>query len=209
MNYRYGKFSFSDHIIAVIGSVILCGMGIGSLILRFLKISNVSYVYGIGVIVVCFVWNMAILIPYAERFRICNDTIITQGLFRTEKVDIPDDISIVISYLDNSTHLARRSAAHVSPQVFILQGKYMVSILKRVPMPTLLEKLHSPLVNPYTNSTVMDSFCSEFIYSFVWNQMLLDQIIQNRNCSIVIPKSLSGRLAVNTSSAEIIIDDGY
>lgn len=209
MKRRYGKLSFSDHFTMAIGSIILCIIASGSLILRFLNISTTPYMYGIGIIIVCVFWNMAILIPYSERFEIRNDKIISQILFRTAKIDIPDNISIVISYLDNCPHLARRSAAHISQQVFIPEGKYMVSILKQISTPDLLEKLHRPFVNPYTNSTVMDSFCGQFIYSFIWDHALLDRVMQNRNCNIVIPKSLSNRLVVSASNAEIIIDDGY
>ena len=46
----------------------------------------------------------------------------------------------------------------------------------------------------------------DFIYSFVCNQSLLDALVNNRKCILVIPGSLSDKFYVDSNTVNIHID---
>jgi hypothetical protein len=56
-------------------------------------------------------------------------------------------------------------------------------------------------------STIRNSFDdTRFIYSFACDQSLLNRILENRKCSMIIPQSLLEEISINTSVVDVYID---
>lgn len=114
----------------------------------------------------------------------------------------------VVSYADICPPLAVRTV--VGNQTHILKDKFAVSILKEMPAEVALEILHRNRAQKYTNSniqTVFDDY--RYIYSFVCDQSLFDELIANRECLLIIPESLIGVISFDQNTINVRIDSGH
>ncbi len=197
--YRYGKFRFRDYCVSWIVIVVLMIYSISSSILglsRFFTILPMIY----AMVRLC-----AILVPQLERFILNNDSITVFRYKKAHTIQLPLKPTIIVSYVDICPPLAIRTAG--GNQTHILKDKYAVSILQNTPLDIVLEKLHRNYVRKYTTSRIQMVFDEcDFIYSFVCNQSLLDTLVNNRKCILVIPGSLSDKFHVDSNTVNIHID---
>lgn len=199
---RYGRFRFSDYFSAWIGIVFLLVIGIVGVCLD-INIFLCLYAIALAVFML-----LSILIPNKECFTISDDIIkIKQGRKKRE-VTIPIEATLVISYADVCPPLAKRVS--FGNQTYMLKGKYAVSILYKMSLEKALECLHQNYAQKYTTSTIEASFDEwSYIYSFVCNQALLDQLLIKGNYQLIIPESLLERVSINQNTASVYVDAGY
>jgi len=97
----------------------------------------------------------------------------------------------------------------VGNRTHILKDKYAVSILRETPLDAALDGLHRNGMKKYTSSWVQTVFegC-RYVYGFVCDQAMLDELIADRPCLLIIPESLSGKIAVCSAAANVYIDAG-
>lgn len=97
-----------------------------------------------------------------------------------------------------------------SQRTYILKDKYAISILQKMELEDVLVRLHKKYATKYFNETIETSFYSwHFCYSFVCNQELLDKLLQNRQCLLIIPESLKEKVVFNSELDNVYIDKGY
>ena len=198
-NYRYGKFCFWDYWTSWVGLVVLTLFAIASIIL------DLSVIFVMFPLVYAAVWLWSILLPHREQFTVDSDAITVFRGNKTLKIVLPTELILIISCADIAPLFATRTATR--GQTHILKDKYAVSILQKMPTETVLESLHRNYLRTYTMSTILNSFdSSHFIYSFVCDQSLLNQILANRKCLMIIPKSLLEETYVNTSAVDVYVD---
>lgn len=202
MYRRYGRFRFYDYISSWFAIVFLFVL----VVICFLT-DTLVYLFIPPLLVLIFVvWS--IYEPNSERFLIFDDTItITKGR-KKQNVSIPSSPTIVISYADVCSSFAKRVS--YGNQTFMLKGRYAISILQNTPIETTLAQLHSNFTRKYTNTTLEVSFDeTQYVYSFVGNQEILDKLIANRNCQIIIPESLFNQISIDIHQVNVYIDNGY
>ena len=91
-----------------------------------------------------------------------------------------------------------------------MKGKYAISILQKMPLDEALKALHSNYIQKYTNNTIETVFSDcRYIYSFVCCQSLLDELLTNRKCLLIIPESLSKVISFEPSIENVYIDLGH
>ena len=187
---RYGNFRFWDYGVSWIGIGILLLFSAVSLIL------DLSFAFAIIPIAYVVVWLWCILAPQNEHFSINGDLITVYKGKNAYNIAIPKEIIVVISYADICPPFAVRTA--VREQTHILKGKYAVTVLRTMPLDDTINALHRNHLQKYTMSTIQQSFGGNtLVYSFVCNQELLNQLLFNRSCSLVIPSSLAGSVTVD------------
>lgn len=200
MYKRYGDFRASDYTgsWAVMGVMIL-----------FVMVS-LSFTYPIGYYIIPVIYLFALFYsiwnPNREWFEI-NDSIIHVKKGKKEKeIWIPEDISIIISPVDICPPLAVRTAS--GNQTHILKGRYAISILTKMNMEEMIERVHRGQLKKYTTSTIKMSFEEyRYIYSFVCNDNLLEKILSGRSANILIPKTMYSEIRLNRKlDIEICID---
>lgn len=198
-NLRYGKFRFGDYNMSWGAIILLMLFAAASLIL------DLSFLFFLFPTVFAVVWLWVILVPHREQFVLHGDTIAVYAGKKSRSIALPLELTLVVSYADICPPLAIRTA--VGDQTHILKDKYAVSILQDVPLDAALEALHRNYIQRYTTSTIQTVFDDyRFVYSFVCNQSLLDELIANRKCSLIIPESLFERISVDSSIVNVYID---
>lgn len=153
------------------------------------------------------VWS--VLSPNREQFAISKNIITVVKGRKPIQVEIPLKVTLIISYADICPPFARRSATSMAKQSYSLRGKYAVSILQKMPLEFTLQRLHQNLAKRYTNSSIQNDFGNKFIYSFVCDQILLNQLLDCWHCFVVIPKSLTNKVFLNSQLIEVFIDPDY
>ena len=134
-NYRYGKFHFQDYWQSWISIVVLLFFAIANILLEL------PWVFFAFSIVYVIVWVWMILAPQFEHFILTSDFIITSYIGRKKHaIELPSELTLVISYVDICPPLAVRTA--IGNRTHILKEKYAVSILHELPLEIALEKLH-------------------------------------------------------------------
>lgn len=201
-NQRYGKFRFSDYIASWNVVAVFLLFSIAGIALD----SPLFFIILPAVYAAIRLW--AIIAPQYERFILHNDFITVFVGRREQIISLPSRLTLVVSYADICPPLAIRTA--VGKQTHILKDKYAVSILHEMPLNVVLEGLHRNNIRRYTSSRIQVVFDDyRYIYSFVCNQTLLDELIANRNCLLVVPESLFGIISINKSTVNVYVDKGY
>ena len=203
MKYRrYGKFYFSDYIstwfaIAFLFVLVVDGFFTG-----------IQLYLLIWPLLLIFIMTWSIYKPNREYFWISGDTITIMRGKKKHTVSIPVEPTFVLSYADVCPPLAKR--LRCGNQTYILKGRYAISILQKLPLETVVERLHQNYTSKYMTSTVEECFNENFyVYSFVCNQEILDKLLSNRNCQIIIPESIGNQISIDLQSVKVHIDTGY
>lgn len=203
MKYRrYGAFRLSDYWASWIGIASLLIFAISSFVLR---LSWWITVFSSGYAVL---WTWMIISPSRERFYLSSQeiTVIKRG--KKQCIHFPSDVCLIISYADIRPPFAMRTAS--GNETHILKGRYAVSILQRMPLNDALDRLHKGYLRRYTTSTIRACFEEfRYIYCFVCDNELLDLILHDKNCLLIVPESLASQVSTNHPNVTVHIDAGY
>ncbi len=113
-----------------------------------------------------------------------------------------------MSYADIGTLLSKRLGA--PNESYRLKNKYAVSILQKMELEDVLTRLHGKYATRYSSESIEASFYSwHFCYSFVCDQDLLDKLLQDRQCLLIIPESLKEKVTFSSEIENLYIDKGY
>lgn len=202
MYRRYGKFCFRDYISSWFAIAFLCilvGIGVLTEIQVYLLIWPLF-------LISIMVWS--IYKPNSERFLIVGDAIIVIQGGKKHELSIPSEITLIVSYADVCSPLAK--SVSYGNQTHMLKGRYAISILQKIPLETVFERLHQNYTQKYTNSIVEACFDEYlYVYSFVGNQEMLSKLLANRNCQIIIPESLVNQVSIDLHQMNVHVDAGY
>lgn len=201
-NKRLGEFRFGDYVGSWVSIVILLLFSTACIVLEL------SCLFVVFSLVYAIFWIMAILIPHCEQFSINSDSITVFWGRKTKTIYLPEELTLIVSYADVCPPLAVRTA--LGNQTHVLKDKFAVSILKKMPIEVTLDTLHQDRIIKYTNSSIGNVFDDyRYIYSFVCNQLLLDTLIANRKCLVIVPESLSKVISFEANNENVYIDIGH
>ncbi len=201
-NRRFGKFRFRDFGISWIAIALLLLFSVASVVLKL------SLLFVIFPAVYAIIRLVILLVPYCEQFVISRDFITVFWGKKAKTIPLPSKLTLVVSYADICPPLAVRTV--VANQTHILKDKFAVSILKEMPAEVALEILHRNRAQKYTNSTIQTVFDDyRYIYSFVCNRSLFDELIANRECLLIFPESLIGVISFDQNTINVRIDSGH
>ena len=198
---RYGKFCFRDYYPTWFGIIFLSAMIIAAFCL---DISPVLSGYA-GILIIIMLWS--VFAPHQERFSISGSHITAMKRKKTCQIDIPERITVVVSYADICPPLTKRAV--VGNTTHILKDKYAITLLERITMEDALEHLHRDHMYEYTTNMMEDLFGCKYLYHFVGNQELFDYVCRNRDCIVIIPESLADKIFTNDLMMDTYIDIGY
>lgn len=203
-NRRYGKFRLIDYCESwIVILILLIYTAIG-----FILQQSALSVMNVILMVFALIWIWKIVSPNLERFSIKDDKIIVRKGKSKREISISSELCLIISYADICPPLSKRISFR--DNTHILNGRYAVTILKKMQIETVLERLHQVQITKYTTSTIETFFDGElYIYSFVCNHELLDQLLNGRECDLIIPESLLKKVDFELSYENIYIDLGY
>lgn len=202
MKYRrYGKFHFRDYTSAWFVVVFLFVL----VVVGFLTDTQIYLLIWPLLLLMIMAWS--IYKPNSEHFLISGDTITIMQGRKEQKVSIPSEPTLVVSYADVCPPLAKRMG--YGNQTYMLKGRYAISILQKMPLETALVRLHQNYTRKYTTSTVEACFDEYLVYSFVGNQEMLDKLLSNRNCQIIIPETLLNEISIDLHQINVHLDTGY
>lgn len=199
MYKRYGKFRIADYMASW---MVICLMLIFVVACLVLKLSAA---YIIVPLLYAVVIMHSILNPNRELFEITDDAIIIKKGKKEKQIKIPNELSLIISPVDICPPLSARTA--VGNGTHILKGKYAVSVLMKMDMDEMVKKVHRGYIKQYTTSTIKNNFEEyNFFYSFVCNDVLLNEISRNRNVNLLVPKSMVDKISLGKQVPEMHID---
>ena len=160
MKYRrYGKFHLRDYASAWFAIVFLFVL----LVVGFLTDTQFYLLIWPLLLIMHMAWS--IYKPNSECFLISGDTITIMQGRRKQKVSIPSELTLVVSYADVCHPLAKR-ISDGNPN-YILKGRYAISILQKMPLETALARLHRNYTRKYSNSTV--EACFDYLNRFIFS----------------------------------------
>ncbi len=190
---RYGKFNYRDYLSAWVAMLFLW-------LLSFSLIYIGEFSFGIIIISLTLLWILSIFIPYFEFFYIESGKIYVHKGLSKHNFEITNK-TLIISYTDIHFPLEIQS--------YILKNKYSVSIVQQDDIALVSNMLHKNHVKKYTNNTIENNFGNCFNYSFVCNQQILNQLLEN-NVKVIIPESLIGVFNFdNIKQCKVYFDLGY
>lgn len=203
MYYRYGGFRFDDYNTSWIGMAILILFAFLSIVLRL------SFLFVAFPTMYVLFWGWTILDQNCEKFMLTEDAIITVKHGKKQMRYLPSELSIVVSYVDICPPFSRNVS--VGNKTHILKDRYAVSILKNTPLTTILGDLHQIPISKYTTSTIQAVFDDHrYIYCFVCTDFtLIESIMHNRECLVIVPRSLQEKVPIQSASGALYIDAGY
>lgn len=198
---RYGKFWARDY------SAAWFGMGVYLLVV-IINLKDAPFYLLVWPIVLSLYTAWSVYDPNRERFLIIGNTIITKKGKKKQEIIIPYEATLIVSYADIGTLLSKRLDA--PNEKYPLKNRYAVSILQKMELADVLTHLHGKYATKYSNESIEASFYSwHFCYSFVCNQELLDKLLQNRQCLLIIPESLKEKVTFSSKIENVYIDKGY
>ena len=201
---RYGKFRFRDNSALLVGTA-FCFILFVAIVYSPGSLSRCVSLIPLG-IVVFFTWQ--IYEPHREAFLLSGNTITRTWGRKKQTILIPSEPIFIISDADMTSSFYKNVG--VGNNHIILKGRYAISILQNVPLETVLEKLHERYAWKYTNVSIESDFDdSVYVYDFVGNQELLDQLLSNRSCQVIVPETLLRKNAFDFHQATVHIDVGY
>ncbi len=201
-NRRLGKFRFGDYCFSWVTIAVMLLYSTASIVLEL------SSLFVIIPLVYALIRLVVILVPHCEQFTINGDSISVFRGRQSETIRLPEELTLIVSYADVCPPLTIRTA--VGNQTHILKDKFAVSILKKIPLEDTLELLHRNCMRKYTISSIRNAFDEHCIYySFVCNRFLLDALISNKKCLLIVPESLSTVIPLESIGENVYIDKGY
>lgn len=198
MTYRrYDRIRFRDYLSSFVIILFLLGIGLTAFSMRL-------FAAGIVFVIAVILSFLNIWVPYLERYSICDNVITTKRLFCSSKIIIPSKTVVVITKANIHPVLRHQS--------FLIKEKLAITVLQEMSLDRALELLHGkcPSQFIYTNSTIEKSADEySFVYSFIFTEEVLKQILQSTNCLIIVPASIKHKVAIEDPSVEVYIDSGY
>lgn len=199
MHKRYGKFEIADYNVSwmTLGLMIVF---IVTCMMMKLPVVYMAVPILYSVALIYSIWN-----PNRECFEIIDGIIHVKKGKKEKKIKIPKELSLIISPVDICPPLSVRTA--VGNETHILKGKYAVSILMKMDMGEIIEKVHRGYIKRYTTSTIKNAFEEyKYFYSFVCDDVLLNEFLRERKANILIPKSMFDKVVFEKNDLEIFID---
>lgn len=200
MEYRrYGKFRFNDYTASWIGIAILVFFSVASIIFKL------PTWYAILPGIYAIIWLLTILMSNTESYSISENKFLAKKGSKIKEIEIPSEITIIVSYADICPPLAVRTA--YGNQTHILRDKYAVTVFQIMPIDFIIECLYRGYIKKHTTSTVRRSFDEyRYVYGFVCVQEVMDKLIANRNCLLIIPKSLQDKIFIDASCTNVNVE---
>jgi len=197
---RYGKFRARDYFSAWLAIIVYL------LIVIFNLKDAPFYLLALPIILsVDTAWS--VYAPNRERFSIIGNMIIAKKGRRKMEITIPSEPTLIVSYVDICPPMEKRVGSLKS---YVLKDRYAISIIQKMKLEDVLVHLHEKYVKKYSNETIEASFSRDcFFYSFVCEGDLLNKVLQNRQCLLIIPESLSEKIVFNSEAENVYIDMGY
>lgn len=185
---RYGKCRLRDIWIYWVSAILLlialmCNIIIGK-----------QYSVSIVAFVILFIMYALYFRKYFECFELDGRHIVTSS----ERIDIPNDVYLLFS-------ITQIRIIEGGAQQF-LKHKISVSIITSSNISADLQMLHKNCRYLYSNLSIADVFKSRFIYSFVYDPEIVNQIINSCNATLVIPESLKKDIDFDENCTNILID---
>ncbi len=198
-HYRYGKFQISDYIGSWCIVILYWILAFGCII------AELPFGYTCVPIIFSIIRIYSIIRPYKEQFEIKEDIIVVKNGKKETKKTLHKEMVLIISYVDTCPLFVKRTA--IGNETHILKDRYAVSIIQKMPLEDIIERLHRNYVKKYTTSTIKDFFEEyNYIYSFVTDEKMLEELLFNRKCVLVIPKSLVDKVEIKATEVEVYID---
>ncbi len=215
---RYGPFKLRNHLTRCFFVLVLIGYGMAYLIL------DISFVYGCVFLLIAAGTVVCYALPFTETFELTdNELIISKGRNK-RRVLLPAQFIVIVSYADICTDFAKRVS--LLNNTDIIKGKWAISLLNEVDTANVLHRLREEYCTPctsyalhrarregfirYTNCYIEEWFKSgdtqSFIYSFVCDPNLLEQVLKNKNYTMILPESLSDQINTTRLSGNVHID---
>lgn len=202
MKYRrYGKIKLKNHLSNCFFDLLFFLFGIACITTGNSEMSGAIFI-GIAIFDV-----IHTLIQYREKFLINKDTFVVYKKRRIKSINLPSKMTVVISYADMCTDLAKRVTLYNS--TYMLKGEWAISLLEDVFVEKVIERLHGKGAWRYTNCWVEELLKQHFIYSFVCNQSMLEEVLSDKNFTLIIPETLLHMIDTKKLRGEIYIDKGF
>lgn len=192
---RYGKFDARNYILALSGTGCLSFLAVAGMVRGYVFL-RCTYM-----IVLCIIYLFLIMRPYCEWFAVQNGSIVSYRHRHASEILIPPECILII------TRASIRDPFSI--QAFSLKNKYAISILRPMPLEKVLCTLHAYRATKYTNSTIENDFTNMFVYSFLAQEEVFSQIVEQRVSRVIIPESLMKQFDVGKLKCEVYIDYGY
>ena len=198
---RYGKIKLKNHLSN-------CFFDLFFLLFGMIGIVNeISIICGIIFVSIAMFDMIHTLLPYKEKFLVNQDTIFVYKNRKIKSLKIPSKVIVVISYADMCTDLAKRVTLYNS--TYMLKDDFAISLLKDISVEKVVKRLPDNRAWRYTNCWVEHLLNQNFVYSFVCNQSMLEEVLQNKNYSLILPETLLHKIDTKKLKGDIFIDKGF
>ena len=201
---RYGKLLFSDWLRILLPILLLVCMSVLGAVLNLSAFMiSIPLIYAMLFIAV-------IVFQVCEKFTISEGSIAVYKLLKKNNVELPDKMLLIVSHAEICPFLVATGPFRENGTK-VLKNQYAISILRDTTIEEALSILRKSLFKKPTATNIRQIFYEyRYVYSFVFNNTLLQELIHNKEATIIIPKSLSAKISLNNITASnVYIDENY
>lgn len=155
--------------------------------------------YNTTVIVLLIIWGTIFLLEVLsflshriQRFSLCADKVTIKKWFKKEEIALPYELTIIISYVEYPSSISLTNPYGTTTNqssVDIIPGKYAISLLEKTATEEIMKQIHRCCL-PLSQKLIRRVFPDQYIFSFNGDRMLLNQLLLEHSCNVIIPEYL-------------------
>ena len=198
-NYRYGKIPLFNYL-----KIMLFPFVISILIIVCCVVAESPFWYALPFLCISVFYVASILHRTREQFLITDEEIIVYNGRKERIIPLPQQMLIIVSYAEILPSWESYSV-HIDKK-FVLKNSFAITILQSITKDETIELLKKSLIKEHTTRTLENVFYGyRYVYSFVFDDFLLDKLIANKNAEILVSQSLFDKVKISRDGVNVCV----
>ena len=198
-NYRYGKITLLNYL-----KIMFFPLAVSVFITASCIAFGFSLWFALPFLCISVFYVASVLHRTREQFLITDEEIIVFNGKKKQVIPLPKQMVVIVSCAEIISSLESNSI-HIDKK-FVLKNRFAITILQSITKDETIELLKKSLIKEHTTRTLENVFYGyRYVYSFVFDDFLLDRFIANKNAEIIISKSLAEQIDILTDASNVYI----
>ena len=198
-NYRFGKITLLNYL-----KMTLFPFVISILITVCCVVAESPFWYALPFLCISVFYVASVLHRTREQFLITDEEIIVYNGRKERIIPLPKQMVVIVSYAEIISSLESNSI--YIDKTFVLKNRFAITILQSITKDETIELLKKSLIKEHTTRTLENVFYGyRYVYSFVFDDFLLDKLIANKNAEILVSQSLFDKVKISRDGVNVCV----
>ena len=198
-NYRFGKITLLNYL-----KMTLFPFVISILIIVCCVVAESPFWFALPFLCISVFHVASVLHRTREQFLITDEEIIVYNERKKRIIPLPKQMVVIVSYAEIISSLESNSI--YIDKTFVLKNRFAITILQSITKDETIELLKKSLIKEHTTRTLENVFYGyRYVYSFVFDDFLLDKLIANKNAEILVSQSLFDKVKISRDGVNVCV----